>query len=184
MATSRTCRGRTEYRDGRRYNELLPDGNMMYLTRARREPNSPTTVEIFTSQRSDAKWSAPVKYVISGDTLSAMGHPAVSPDGQWLYFSSDMPGGSGQRDIWRVNLIEKVGTLENLGEWINTPGDEMFPFVRSDSVLYFASDGHPGYGGLDLFKAELKKSGGWQVTNMGTPVNSSADDFRNNIRRG
>ena len=58
MATSRTCRGRTEYRDGRRYNELLPDGNMMYLTRARREPNSPTTVEIFTSQRSDAKWSA------------------------------------------------------------------------------------------------------------------------------
>lgn len=154
-----------------------PDGNMMYLTRARREPNSPTTVEIFTSQRSDAKWSAPVKYVISGDTLSAMGHPAVSPDGQWLYFSSDMPGGSGQRDIWRVNLIEKVGTLENLGEWINTPGDEMFPFVRSDSVLYFASDGHPGYGGLDLFRAELKKSGGWQVTNMGTPVNSSADDF-------
>lgn len=154
-----------------------PDGNLMYLTRARREANAPTTVEIFTSQRSDAKWSAPVKFEITGDTLSAMGHPAVSPDGQWLYFSSDMPGGSGGRDLWRINLTMKGGTLENLGEWINTPGNEMFPYVRTDSVLYFASDGHPGYGGLDLFRAELKPSGGWTVTNMGTPVNSSYDDF-------
>lgn len=154
-----------------------PDGNLMYLTRARREANSPTTVEIFTSQRSDAKWSAPVKFEITGDTLSAMGHPAVSPDGQWLYFSSDMPGGSGGRDIWRINLTMKGGTLENMGEWINTPGNEMFPYVRTDSILYFASDGHPGYGGLDLFKAELKPSGGWAVTNMGTPVNSAYDDF-------
>ncbi len=154
-----------------------PDGNLMYLTRARREANAPTTVEIFTSQRSDAKWSAPVKFEITGDTLSAMGHPAVSPDGQWLYFSSDMPGGSGGRDIWRINLTMKGGTLENMGEWINTPGNEMFPYVRTDSILYFASDGHPGYGGLDLFKAELKPSGGWAVTNMGTPINSAYDDF-------
>lgn len=156
---------------------FAPDGNLMYLTRARREPNAPTTVEIFTSQRSDAKWGAPVKFEITGDTLSAMGHPAVSPDGQWLYFSSDMPGGSGGRDIWRINLTQKIGSLENLGEWINTPGNEMFPYVRTDSVLYFASDGHPGYGGLDLFRAELKPSGGWSVTNMGTPINSASDDF-------
>ena len=156
---------------------FAPDGNLMYLTRARREPNSSTTVEIFTSQRSDAKWSAPVKFEITGDTLSAMGHPAVSPDGQWLYFSSDMPGGSGGRDIWRINLTQKIGSLENLGEWINTPGNEMFPYVRTDSVPYFASDGHPGYGGLDLFRAELKPSGGWAVTNMGTPINSASDDF-------
>ncbi len=156
---------------------FAPDGNLMYLTRARREPNAPTTVEIFTSQRSDAKWGAPVKFEITADTLSAMGHPAVSPDGQWLYFASDMPGGSGGRDIWRINLTQKIGSLENLGEWINTPGDEMFPYVRTDSVLYFASDGHPGYGGLDIFRAELKPSGGWAVTNMGTPVNSAADDF-------
>ena len=156
---------------------FAPDGNLMYLTRARREPNSSTTVEIFTSQRSDAKWSAPVKFEITGDTLSAMGHPAVSPDGQWLYFSFDMPGGSGGRDIWRINLTQKIGSLENLGEWINTPGNEMFPYVRTDSVLYFASDGHPGYGGLDLFRAELKPSGGWAVTNMGTPINSASDDF-------
>lgn len=154
-----------------------PDGNMMYLTRARREPNASTTVEIFTSQRSDAKWSAPVKFEILNDTVSAVGHPAVSPDGQWLYFSSDMPGGSGGRDLWRINLVQKIGSLENLGEWINTPGNEMFPYVRSDSLIYFASDGHPGYGGLDLFKAELKPSGGWAVTNMGTPINSASDDF-------
>lgn len=154
-----------------------PDGTTMYLSRARREPASNTGVEIFTSQRSDAKWSAPVKFEITSDTLSSYAHPAVSPDGNWLYFTSDMPGGSGGRDIWRINLRERGGSLENLGEWINTPGDEMFPFVRSDSVIYFASDGHPGFGGLDIFRAELTRAGGWSVTNMGRPVNSPNDDF-------
>lgn len=154
-----------------------PDGNTMYLTRARREPNSSTGVEIYTSQRSDAKWSAPVKFEITSDTLSSYGHPAVSPDGTWLVFTSDMPGGKGGRDLWRINLKDRAGSLENLGEWINTPGDEVFPTFRSDSVLYFASDGHPGYGGLDIFRAELTPSGGWKVENMGTPVNSASDDF-------
>ncbi|MDE5662294.1 MAG: OmpA family protein [Muribaculaceae bacterium] len=154
-----------------------PDGSTMYLSRARREPNANTGVEIYTSQRSDAKWSAPVKFEITADTLSSYAHPAVSPDGKWLYFTSDMPGGQGGRDIWRINMVERDGTLENLGEWINTPGDEMFPTFRSDSVFYFSSNGHPGYGGLDIFRAELTPSGGWSVTNMGTPINSSADDF-------
>ena len=154
-----------------------PDGSTMYLTRARREPNANTGVEIYTSQRSDAQWSKPVKFDITADTISSYGHPAVSPDGNWLYFTSDMPGGSGGKDIWRINLKERAGSLENLGEWINTPGDEMFPFVRSDSVLYFASDGHPGLGGLDIFKAVMTKSGGWNVSNMGAPLNSAADDF-------
>ena len=156
---------------------FTPDGSTMYLSRARREPNSATSVEIFTSQRSDAQWSAPVKFEILNDTVSAVGHPAVSPDGKWLYFTSDMPGGSGGKDIWRINLLDRVGSLENLGEFINSPGDEMFPYVRTDSILYFASDGHPGFGGLDLFKATLTPSGGWKVENMGQPVNSSADDF-------
>ena len=154
-----------------------PDGQTMYLSRARREPNANTNVEIYTSQRSDAQWSSPVKFEITADTLSSYAHPAVSPDGTWLYFTSDMPGGFGGKDIWRINLRERGGTLENLGEWINTPGDEMFPSFRSDSVLYFASNGHPGFGGLDIFKAQLTRSGGWNVTNMGRPVNSSADDF-------
>ncbi|MDE7153500.1 MAG: OmpA family protein [Muribaculaceae bacterium] len=156
---------------------FTPDGNTMYLTKARRELNANTATEIYTSQRSDAKWSAPVKFEITADTLSSYGHPAVSPDGNWLYFCSDMPGGSGGKDIWRVNLKERQGSLENLGGFINTDGDEMFPYVRTDSILYFASNGHPGFGGLDLFKATLTKSGGWKVENMGQPVNSSADDF-------
>lgn len=154
-----------------------PDGSTMYLTKARREPNANTGVEIYTSQRSDAKWSAPVKFEITSDTLSNYGHPAVSPDGRWLVFSSDMPGGQGGRDLWRINLLERSGSLENLGEWINTPGDEVFPAFRSDSVLYFASDGHPGYGGLDIFRAEQTPSGGWTVVNMGSPINSASDDF-------
>lgn len=156
---------------------FTPDGNTMYLTKARRELNANTATEIYTSQRSDAKWSAPVKFEITADTLSSYGHPAVSPDGNWLYFCSDMPGGSGGKDIWRVNLKERQGSLENLGGFINTDGDEMFPYVRTDSILYFASNGHPGFGGLDLFKATLTKLGGWKVENMGQPVNSSADDF-------
>lgn len=154
-----------------------PDGSTMYLSRARREPNANTSVEIFTSQRSDAQWSAPVKFEILNDTVSLQAHPAVSPDGKWLYFTSDMPGGYGGLDIWRINLNERQGSLENLGEWINTPGDESFPYIRNDSLLYFSSNGHPGFGGLDIFKARLQPSGGWSVENMGKPVNSNADDF-------
>lgn len=153
-----------------------PDGSTMYLTRARRELTSNTGVEIFTSQRSDAKWSAPVKFEISADTISSYGHPAVSPDGTYLYFTSDMPG-EGGRDIWRINLKERVGSLENLGSDINTIGDEMFPYVASDSLLYFSSNGHPGYGGLDIFRARLTPAGRWSVENMGSPINSAGDDF-------
>ena len=88
-----------------------------------------------------------------------------------------MPGGMGGLDLWRINLKERAGTLENLGEFINTPGDECFPYMRADSLLYFASDGHAGLGGLDLFRAEQTPSGGWNITNMGYPVNSASDDF-------
>ena len=154
-----------------------PDGTTMYLAKARREENASTSVEIFTSQRSEAKWSAPVKLEITADTLSAYSDPAVSPDGNWLYFSSDMPGGQGGKDLWRINLKERVGSLENLGDVINTPGDERFPYVRSDSVLSFSSNGHAGMGGLDIYRATLTPSGGWNVENMGWPMNSSYDDF-------
>lgn len=157
---------------------FTPDGQTMYLTKARREPNASTSVEIYTSQRSEAQWSAPVKYEIISDTISAVGHPAVSADGKWLYFCSDMPGGYGGKDIWKVNLVDKVGSLENLGPDINTPGDEMFPYSRMDTVLYFASNGHPGFGGLDLFRAKYEETTeSWTVKNMGTPINSQGDDF-------
>ena len=155
-----------------------PDGQTMYLTMARRSETSPTSVEIYTSKRSDASWSAPVKLEIIADTISAMGHPSVSPDGKYLYFTSDMPGGYGGKDIWRINLNERQGSLENLGPQINTPGDEMFPYVRTDSLLYFSSDGHPGFGGLDLFRARLNSTGDrWSIDNMGLPMNSAGDDF-------
>ena len=161
-----------------------PDGSTMYLARAVRQ-DWPTNVEIYTSSRSEAKWSAPQKFEITADTLSNYSDPAVSPDGQWLYFSSDMPGGQGGTDIWRINLKDKHGTLENLGPQINTKGNERFPNMRTDSLLYFSSNGHPGMGGFDLFVAKLQpreendrlSMDRWTIENMGVPMNSSADDF-------
>ena len=161
-----------------------PDGSTMYLSRAVRQ-DWPTTVEIYTSSRSEAKWSAPQKFEITADTLSNYSDPFVSPDGNWLYFASDMPGGQGGTDIWRINLKDKHGTLENLGPQINTKGNERFPNMRTDSLLYFSSDGHPGMGGLDLFLATLQPRDEndrtamdrWVIENMGVPMNSAADDF-------
>lgn len=157
-----------------------PDAQAMYLTKARRELNAPTSVEIYTSTRSDAKWSAPVKFEITADTLSTFGHPAVSPDGEYLYFVSDMPGGYGGKDIWRISLKERQGSLVNLGPDINTEGNDDFPYVRSDGSLYFSSDGHPGMGGLDIFRATAVGDPAdmrWKVENMGFPINSAGDDF-------
>lgn len=157
-----------------------PDAQTMYLTKARRELNAPTSVEIYTSTRSDAKWSAPVKFEITADTLSTFGHPAVSPDGEYLYFVSDMPGGYGGKDIWRISLKERQGSLVNLGPDINTEGNDDFPYVRSDGSLYFSSDGHPGMGGLDIFHAKAIGDPAdlrWKVENMGFPINSAGDDF-------
>lgn len=157
-----------------------PDAQTMYLTKARRELNAPTSVEIYTSTRSDAKWSAPVKFEITADTLSTFGHPAVSPDGEYLYFVSDMPGGYGGKDIWRISLKERQGSLVNLGPDINTEGNDDFPYVRSDGSLYFSSDGHPGMGGLDIFRATTVGDPAdlrWKVENMGFPINSAGDDF-------
>ena len=131
-----------------------PDGKSMYLTICKTDPNYPRYATIAVSSRSDASWSKPKELVISKDTLSSYAHPAISPDGEWLYFTSDIPGGLGGFDIWRCKLIgNEVGSLENLGEPINTPGDEMFPTFRPNGDLYFSSDGHPGMGGLDLFIA-------------------------------
>lgn len=157
-----------------------PDAQTMYLTKARRELNAPTSVEIYTSTRSDAKWSAPVKFEITADTLSTFGHPAVSPDGEYLYFVSDMPGGYGGKDIWRISLKERQGSLVNLGPDINTEGNDDFPYARSDGSLYFSSDGHPGMGGLDIFRATAVGDPAdlrWKVENMGFPINSAGDDF-------
>ena len=158
-----------------------PDGKTMYLTQCKTDPNYPRYATIAVSNRSDASWSKPTTLIISKDTLSSFAHPAVSPDGEWLYFVSDMPGGLGGYDIWRCQLLGKdLGVPENLGESVNTPGDEMFPTFRPNGDLYFSSDGHSGLGGLDIFIAkssELSELSSIHIEHLGFPMNSQGDDF-------
>ena len=167
---------------------LSPDGKTMYLTQCKTDPSYPRFATIATAQRSDASWGKPSELTITKDTLSTFAHPAVSPDGLWLYFVSDMPGGLGGYDIWRAELTTNgVGAVENLGEPINTPGDEMFPTFRPNGDLYFSSHGHPGLGGLDIFIAQpvAEETGGWsqeystryKLEHPGYPLNSQGDDF-------
>lgn len=154
------------------------DGNTMYFTRARRDAVSPTSTEIFSSSRSGGQWGAATKVEITKDTFSVFAHPAVSPDDRFLYFVSNMPGGYGGSDLWRAPLSNTgVGPVENLGDQINTAGDEMFPTFRNNGILYFSSDGHPGMGGLDLFKARQDEWGTWHIENLRAPMNSPGDDF-------
>ena len=149
----------------------------MYLTQCTTDPNYPRYATIVTSQRSDAAWSKATLLELTRDTLSAYAHPAVSPDGQWLYFTSNMPGGMGGYDIWRVRLTTSgVGGVENLGEPINTPGDELFPTFRPNGDLYFSSDGHEGMGGLDIYIAKPNGKS-YTITHPGFPLNSQGDDF-------
>ena len=154
-----------------------PDSRTMYLTQCKTDPSYPRYAVICTSQRSDASWSKATELPITRDTLSTFAHPAVSPDGLWLYFVSDMPGGLGGYDIWRAPLTSSgVGPVENLGAPINTTGNEMFPTFRPNGDLYFSSDGHPGLGGLDIFIAKPTESG-WEMEHPGYPLNSQGDDF-------
>ncbi|MDR2843447.1 MAG: OmpA family protein [Candidatus Symbiothrix sp.] len=152
------------------------DGSQLYYTACLNDSMSSHTAEIHVSSRSGAEWSAGSKVSVFKDSLSMAAHPAVGVDG-YLYFVSDIQGGYGGKDIWRVP-IDGIGTLfpENLGPNINTPGNEVFPYMRADSVLFFSSDGHPGMGGLDIFKAGFYQ-GQWRVENMKSPVNSMGDDF-------
>lgn len=166
----------TEYDEGASC--LSPDGKTMYFTRCSSDPDYPRYAEIWKSQRSDAAWGKATKCDISRDTLSSYAHPAVSPDGQWLYFVSDMPGGEGGLDIWRTRITSAgFGGVENVGRPINTAGDEMFPSFKPTGELYFSSDGHPGMGGLDIIKATPDSIVGWILENQQYPLNSSADDY-------
>lgn len=157
------------------------DGNTMYFTVCRSDPQYPRMAEIWTSTRNDAKWGKPQALKITADTLSSYAHPALSPDGKWLYFVSDMPGGYGGYDLWRASVVggHGVGAVENLGPEINTPGNEMFPAFRPSGELYFSSDGRePNLGGLDLYRAKedtLTKH--WEVLHLPYPMNSNGDDF-------
>lgn len=166
----------TEYDEGTP--SFSPDGNTMYYTYCAQDPEGPRTAEIYISTRSSAKWGKGTRATIVKDSVTALGHPSISPDGKYLYFVSDAVGGFGGKDIFRARVAgNDFGPMENLGEEINTPGDEMFPYIRDSVTLYFASNGHPGMGGLDLFKATQDSTGKWNVENLGAPINSMGDDF-------
>ena len=161
---------------------LSPDGKTMYLTQCKTDPNNPRFATIVVSERSDATWTKPRELTISKDTTCSYAHPAVSPDGEWLYFVSDMSGGMGGLDIWRCRLLShgEVGVVENLGRPVNTAGDEMFPTFRPNGDLYFSSNGHPGFGGLDIYYISLTTHHSPLTTQLGHPgwpLNSQGDDF-------
>ena len=163
-----------------------PDGRTMYLTQCKTDNQYPRYANIATSQRSDAAWSKATELVLTHDTLSTYAHPAVSPDGEWLYFTSNMPGGMGGYDIWRIRLTSSgLGGVENLGAPINTAGDEIFPTFRPNGDLYFSSNGHEGMGGLDIYIAKpiethdniSKNAQLYVIEHPGYPLNSQGDDF-------
>ena len=158
---------------------LSPDGRTMYLTVCKTDPNYPRYAVIAKAPRSDAAWGKPQPIQLSKDTLSLYAHPAVSPDGEWLYFPSDMAGGMGGLDIWRVRLTSgnDVGGVENLGAPINTPGNEEFPTFRPNGDFYFSSDGHESMGGLDIWIAHPDSLQEWVLEHPGYPLNSNGDDF-------
>ena len=157
---------------------LSVDGREMYITQCLTDPSYPRYATIAVSNRSDAAWGKATKLELSRDTLSSFAHPALSPDGNWLYFVSDMPGGKGGLDIWRVRMSGgSIGGVENLGEPVNTAGDEMFPTFRPNGDLYFSSNGHGGLGGLDIFIAKVGKDRRFHIEHPGFPLNSQGDDF-------
>lgn len=154
------------------------DGREMYLTLCTSDPTSPRYAQIIKSNRSDASWGKGTEVKIINDTLSSYAHPAISPDGEWLYFVSDMPGGKGGLDVWRVRqTVSGLGGVENLGDPINTEGDESFPVFRPNGDLYFSSNGHPGLGGLDIYIAKIGKDRKYHLEHPGFPLNSQGDDF-------
>jgi peptidoglycan-associated lipoprotein len=156
------------------------DGNVMVFARGNtgKKKSTSADVDLYSSTKdATGQWAIPQLISIS-DSASWDSSPAFSADGKILYFASNRDGGMGGTDIYRVNMDAsgRFGTPQNMGKTINTPGDEMFPFAAKDGRLFFASDGHPGLGGLDLFVA-TRKDGKIVIDNLGTPMNSSFDDF-------
>lgn len=158
---------------------LSSDFNTLYFTRCRVSKREKLGCEIMTSKKSEGGWLAPESVKLTADSM-IVAHPSLSSDGLTLYFSSNIPNGFGGIDIWKVTRTtgtDNWGEPINLGGDINTSGNDMFPFIHSDGTLYFSSDGQPGIGGLDIFRAKPNDKNGWNVENMRFPINSPADDF-------
>jgi peptidoglycan-associated lipoprotein len=155
------------------------DYKEMYFTRCEAGKREKKGCIIMNSKLNGDKWSDPKNIGLLPDSLVAA-HPSISKDGLTLYFVSDIAGGFGKKDIWKVTRLRSGDAWSkpvNLGPDINTTGDELFPYIREDGTLYFSSDGLIGLGGLDIFKATPQPDGSWAVVNMKPPINSFADDF-------
>jgi len=155
--------------------------NTLYYTRCSSEKKKVLTCQIYRTEKRGKIWSPPEVVKVASDSTKIYGHPAVSKDELTIYFASDMEGGFGGKDIWVSTRTKKSKNFEaprNLGSNINTPGDEMFPHLRFDSLLYFSSNYQPGMGGMDIFRTVKTGDNKWSTPeNMKSPVNSSADDF-------
>lgn len=166
-------------------NEGTPNMNstysVMYFTRCPNENQSISGCQIYKSKYSGRSWSQPELILLGNDTNAVIGHPSISQDELSIYFSSERAGGFGGKDLWvatRESASEDFGRPMNLGPRINTPGDEMFPYLRNDSTLYFASNGHVGLGGLDIFETTINEEDEWgEPENMQYPINTNHDDF-------
>lgn len=179
---------RLTYRINTEHNEATPvlteDKSMMFFTRCESDKDQNKGCDIFLTRRVDNSWTTaqlvPLKNEESVD-VTTVGHPALTNDGSHIIFASDMPGGLGGKDLWIApfdKASRTAGKAVNLGPDINTDGNEMFPFVRKDGRLYFASDGRIGMGGLDIFSAETSGENTWNnVENLGVPINSIGHDF-------
>lgn len=162
------------------------DAKTVYFTRNNynngkkgKDANQTTLLKIYKATLNGQKWENITELPFNSDDYS-VAHPALSFDEKTLYFASDMPGTVGQSDIFKVRINEDgtFGTPENLGKGINTEGRETFPFITEKNELYFASDGHPGLGGMDVFVSKARQDGSFkEVLNVGEPLNSSNDDF-------
>ena len=158
------------------------DGRTMFFTYSKPVNGQDLGAKIYQSLRAGGEWGEAQEVKLFADSSITVGHPALCPTGDTLYFVSDAPNGMGGKDLYMAELDgEEWVNVQNLGAQINTSGDEMYPTVHPDGTLYFASNGHPGYGGLDLFMAKrdttVRDSAAWLVFNMGAPFNSNADDF-------
>ena len=157
-------------------------GSFLYFTRCKVVKHSAEACKIYVSTRKGTIWGEATQVPIKGASdTTKIGHPSISADENSLYFSSDLPGGFGENDIWVIKKEKKGGSFGepiNLGPDINSPGNEVYPYIRDNGSLYFSSDYWVGMGGLDIFQADQdKKSGKWTVKNLQYPINSSADDF-------
>ncbi len=174
-----SLKGQLNSSDDDGVSSISSDGTNLYYTYAERHETYPRTAKIYRSTgKSEGAWSKGQLYDLWQDSTFMAGHPSLTPSGKRMYFVSDVRGGKGGKDIYYVDLEDgKQGYPINLGKAINTFGDELYPYAESDSTLYFSSNGHIGYGGLDIYEAKLLPNGRWEVNLMPKPINSSADDY-------